>query len=509
MSSLAFHHTPHGFITLLHRFVAPVVAGVFLMLSFAPWHMWYMAFVGIALLVRSLRGASYSGSVWRGFLTGLSFFLPLTSWSYDATGARIAHLGLACALSLYLAALCAIWQFLMRRLNFVAGLAPSLGIVWAAFEQLRSSWPYGGMPWGTLAFGQVEGPLIAIAPYGSTSFIALVIVVCGVLIESFFSSRTLISRLGLVISLGTFIFAPIALPIGSEADSYITVGFVQGNVPRAHDTGEERALLVTRNHAEETKKLYNSGAELVLWPESASDMDPDENIRARNIIEDTLEHLGVPLMLGTQRYPGNVRYNDYTLWLPGQGKVARYSKQHPVPFGEYMPQRDFFRRFTSAVDIVGRDMAAGTSPALLEVPIGERTIKVATPICFEVAYTHIVTEAVGHGAELIVVPTNNASFGDSSESLQQFDMSRFRAVETGRTVVQVSTMGVSGVVSPNGVTRDLTQMWTADHKVIKVALNSEQTFATRFASQISCGFTVAAGVVLLLAWVGKIVLGRK
>ncbi len=74
-------------------------------------------------------------------------------------------------------------------------------------------------------------------------------------------------------------------------------------------------------------------------------------------------------------------------------------------------------------------------------------------ICFEVAYDGLVRSSVAAGAQLVVVQTNNATFGHTAETYQQLAMTRLRAVETGRTVVQVATTGISAVIGPDGGVR--------------------------------------------------------
>ena len=140
------------------------------------------------------------------------------------------------------------------------------------------------------------------------------------------------------------------------------------------------------------------------------------------------------------------------MWEPGQGVVASYSKRHPAPFAEYIPLRSVARLFSSAVDRVTRDMLPGEGDGLVPFESERlgRTVGIADVICFEVAYDELVRSAVRAGGELIVVQTNNATFGRSDESTQQLAMSRIRAVEHGRATVQISTVGVSGVIQPNG-----------------------------------------------------------
>ncbi|MFT0847148.1 apolipoprotein N-acyltransferase [Actinomycetaceae bacterium L2_0104] len=481
--------------------LAAVAGGLALFAAFPPIGIWPMAILGIALVVGSLEGRTWFGSLWLGTLAGGAFFFPLFEWARVASGEIIAQVGLATAEALFIGIMAIVWQGLMRGglgTNSVVR-ACTLGLTWVAFEHLRSMFPFGGMPWGVLAFSQVDGPLIRLAPWGSVMLVGFVLVFVSVLLERAVVNAFTggIGRAIVAVACGgALLFAPTFLPLASKADRYITVGFAQGIVPREGElpSGQSQALTVTENLGEATKKLTED-VDVVFWPESASDRDPREDSTARELIQESADSLGVPLVLGTQSYPGENRYNEYVVWMPDGEIVDSYSKQHPVPFGEYMPYRDFFRRFTPAVDLVSIDMLAGSEPAVVSVPLDSGELRVATPICFEVATTHIVAEAVSEGAELIVVPTNNASFGTTAESRQQFDMTRFRAVEHGRTAIQVSTVGVSGVVEPNGVLREVTEPWSEDARSARVGLRTELTFATRAAEALCIGvYVLGAGL---------------
>ena len=169
------------------------------------------------------------------------------------------------------------------------------------------------------------------------------------------------------------------------------------------------------------------------------------------------------------------------MWEPGQGVVATYSKQHPAPFAEYIPLRSVARVFSSAVDRVTRDMLPGHEPGYVPLasPRLDRTVGIGDVICFEVAYDSLVRSAVRAGGEVLVVQTNNATFGWSDESTQQLAMSRVRAVEHGRATVQISTVGVSAVISPNGSLQQRTELFTADQMIANLPLRTSQTWATR------------------------------
>jgi apolipoprotein N-acyltransferase len=145
-------------------------------------------------------------------------------------------------------------------------------------------------------------------------------------------------------------------------------------------------------------------------------------------------------------------------------------------------------------------MIAGTEPGVIPLESERlgRTVVLGDVICFEVAYDGIVRESVTEGAEVLVVQTNNASFGRSPESTQQLAMSRFRAVELGRATVQVSTVGVSAVIAPNGAVAQETDLFTADQLVATLPLRQSLTPAARL-GQWPGWITAGLGVVVTIA----------
>ena len=163
------------------------------------------------------------------------------------------------------------------------------------------------------------------------------------------------------------------------------------------------------------------------------------------------------------------RRNVGILWSPTTGPGSEYTKRHPVPFGEYIPLRSIARLVSSDVDLVTQDMVAGTGNGLVTggpFPIGD-------VICFEVAYDGLVRSSVRAGAQLLVVQTNNATFGHTAETYQQLAMSQLRAVETGRTVLQVATTGMSAVIGPDGTIRQRSgALYTPDIIVASVPLRT-------------------------------------
>jgi len=181
------------------------------------------------------------------------------------------------------------------------------------------------------------------------------------------------------------------------------------------------------------------------------------------------------------------------------GPGERYVKQHPVPFGEYIPYRSLVRKITSKVDLVPRDFAQGTRTGLLDVG----PVRLGDVICFEVAYDGLVRDAVRAGGTMLVVQTNNATFGRSGETVQQLAMSRLRAVEHGRTVLVAATSGISAVIAPDGAVLDRSAVFTRDVLVADVPTRKGTTVATRVGLLPEVGLALLGLVSLVLAVVRR------
>jgi apolipoprotein N-acyltransferase len=234
---------------------------------------------------------------------------------------------------------------------------------------------------------------------------------------------------------------------------------IQGSVPELGLAFENRAQQVLDNHVRQTLKLaaeVDAGGvarpDLVIWPEDSSDVDPFRDQVAYNKITRAVRAIDAPVLVGAiLQGPGpDHRRNVGILWSPTTGPGARYTKRHPVPFGEYIPLRSLAEWVSADAKTVTQDMVGGHGDGVLRggpVPIGD-------VICFEVAYDGLVQSSIAAGAQLLIVQTNNATFGRTAETYQQLAMAQLRAVETGRTVLQAATTGKSAVIGPDGEIRD-------------------------------------------------------
>jgi apolipoprotein N-acyltransferase len=206
---------------------------------------------------------------------------------------------------------------------------------------------------------------------------------------------------------------------------------------------------------------------------------------------------GVPILVGAVLDgPGAGHVRNTGLVWGGSGWTGDiYVKRHPVPFGEYLPGRALLERLVHRfANEMPNDFVKGSEPGVIKVA----GATLGDVICFEVAYDGIVRDTVDGGAQLLVVQTNNASFGRKGESEQQLAMTRLRAVEHGRATVQVSTTGQSAVITPDGRIVAASGLYEAAVLAAELPLRTSSTFADRV-GVIPEAVLVAFGVLAIMA----------
>ena len=164
-----------------------------------------------------------------------------------------------------------------------------------------------------------------------------------------------------------------------------------------------------------------------------------------------------------------------------------------MPFGEYIPFRGLLTKFITRLDQIPRDFYRGTFDSVLDLG----PVRVGDVICFEVAYDGLIRDAITEGGQLLVVQTNNATYTGTGQLEQQFAISRYRAIETGRYVVVAATNGISGIIAPDGSVVARTEQRTQEVLDEQVELGDGITLGLRIGLWVElalCGLAVAAVV---------------
>ena len=461
------------------RLAGAAVSGAMVALALPPYDLWPLAPLGVALLVLLSRGLSARRAAAVGLVHGLATFLPLLSW-LTVIGPD-AWLLVALLEASFLAIAGALTPSVLR----LPGWPLWVACLWVAEELARDTVPFGGFPWGRLAFAETASPFTPYAAVGGAPLVTFATALCGALVAAAVvavgSWRRAVPLVLLAVAVPV---AGLLLPVGAGEGRPVTVALVQGNVPGVglDPFGEREQVL--RNHVDATHRLaadVRAGRvdrpDLVVWPENASDIDPFQDPSAQALIDDAVRDVGVPVLVGAVLDgpgPDHVS-NTGIVWDPRTGPGARYVKRHPVPFGEYIPFRAELTGLISRLDQIPRDFYAGHQPGNLTVG----PARVGDVICFEVAYDGLVRDVVRGGAQVLVVQTNNATYNGTGQPYQQMAMSRLRAVETGRDVLVTATSGISAVVRADGTVAQQAPEKVARTLVAEVPLRDRQTLATR------------------------------
>jgi apolipoprotein N-acyltransferase len=484
------------------RIVLAAVSGLALDGAFAPLAWSWLAPLGLAGLLVAVHGATARRGALLGGAFGLGFFLPLLHWSGTVAGAGAWLALVLLQTSLLLPVGAALAAASRHRLWPLT--APGL---WVAGELLRSTVPFGGFPWGRLGFSQPEGPLTPLAALGGVPLVSAAVALLGsVAAWAVVSRGPRLRRAGALAGTGAALLAAgLAVPVPTDGEP-VRVAVVQGNVPRLGLDFNAQRTAVLRNHVDATRELaaaVRAGTtprpDLVVWPENASDIDPFTDPEAYGLIDGAVRDVGVPVLVGTLVDAGEQVDNTGVVWDPVTGPGERYVKRHPVPFGEYLPLRSLVERVTERASLVPRDFRAGERPGVLDVG----PVRLGDVICFEVAYDDLVRDVVTGGGRLLVVQTNNATFGRSAETEQQLAMGRLRAVEHGRAVLVAATSGVSAVIAPDGRVVERAEVFTREVLSLDVATRDERTVATRVGRAPELALVLLGLVGLALALVRR------
>lgn len=504
-------------LTLPAALVLAIASGLLAVLAFPPYGAWPLAAVSVAGFGAAVHRRRLRGGLGIGFVYGMAFFLPLLAWSSTQVGqwpwlflCALEALGMG-----ILGAGLAVCSRLIDRHRWI--WAPLTGVAWVAEEALRSRQPFGGFPWGNLAFSQADAPTAAAIWLGGAPFLSFLVALSGgFLLAAGFAVVTkktagIRKAAAFTAAAALTALAPMALPINSTAPAgdTINVAVVQGNVPRLGLSFNEQRRAVLDNHVNATKELadaVNEGRadrpDLVVWPENASDIDPLANQDAYKIISEAATAIGAPIVLGgIVHNDDGTRSNMTIVWDPEEGPVYMYSKRHPVPFAEYVPYKDFFSTVAGWIDprmSEGLDNVAGfehgQNPGIVKV--GDLTL--TGLICFEIAFDAETRASVLDGAQLMAVGTNNATF-DTNEAQQQLAMVQLRSIEHARDGLMASTVGVSGFTDHTGAVSQATEFNTAAVIQSDLTLSDRSTPASTVGILPEAVLTGAALVALACA----------
>ena len=464
---------PGVFLEKLPPSLLAALSGSLTVAGFAPLEIFVLPVITLALLFHLWqRAASPRAAAWLGFSWGLGFFLTGVSWVYVSlhdVGGMAAPIAVSATVlfCIYLALFPALSGYFARRLgvggesadrrlastDFLRNAFLCAGL-WLLTEWLRG-WLFTGFPW--LALGYSQTPPSPLAGYAS------VLGVYGVGFLAAFIAATL--TLGfrrrtawlLIVALlgGGFLLR--GMDWTQPAGAPVTVSLLQGNIPQSLKWEPEKLPLSINTYLDLAKE---NPAVLTILPETAIPLFFDElPHEIRNALTrqgDVL--IGIPIhhrdggyVNGAVAMPETATANGSGSAVPHAGHsitpvptLQTYAKRHLVPFGEYIPPG--FAWFFDLVRIPMADFSAGPP---VQPPLSIAGQRIAPNICYEDLFGEEIIRALP-AATLLINLSNTAWFGDSLAQPQHLQISRMRALETGRMMLRATNTGITAAIAPDG-----------------------------------------------------------
>ena len=475
-----------------------IIAGLLYFLSFPPYDFWYLIFPALYLFYYSLLSSKKS------FLSG--FIFGCVAYGVILLGIQSIGLEAWIPLTILMGLMYGVFSKLFSYLNTKSGnnfyvLLAAL----AVFDLIRAYFPFGGFPWGfpstVLLTGPIDSPLFFEVPlifrnFGPTG------------------SSLLLQSLPLVIALGVFskskpknylkdysIFLLIIFTIFISnyvvndyqhtqlETSELNITIVQGNspCPGAKNRCSNERQKIYDSHLAQTQSLEGN-FDLVVWPESSTGFnnDPGVHSRVQNDISTEALRLDSYFLIGGDRPVQKEYFENYGIFINREGEVVdQYLKQHPVPFGEYIPFRKYLD-WIPPLALVPRDMIRGDGQKIFMV----NDTKISTVISFEGSFQRYIRNSVLDGAELVVILTNQASYGESGMSDQFILMSRANAISNERPIVHAAITGKSAFIDHNGKVISKTELFETTTLNEKLEVRQTETPYSKYGNYLNYIFII-------------------
>ena len=475
-----------------------IIAGLLYFLSFPPYDFWYLIFPALYLFYYSLLSSKKS------FLSG--FIFGCVAYGVILLGIQSIGLEAWIPLTILMGLMYGVFSKLFSYLNVKSGnnfyvLLAAL----AVFDLIRAYFPFGGFPWGfpstVLLTGPIDSPLFFEVPLTFRNFGPT-------------GSSLLLQSLPLVIALGVFskrkpknylkdysIFLLIIFTIFISnyvvndyqhtqlETSELNITIVQGNspCPGAKNKCSNERQKIYDSHLAQTQSLEGN-FDLVVWPESSTGFnnDPGVHSRVQNDVSTEALRLDSYFLIGGDRPVQKEYFENYGIFINREGEIVdQYLKQHPVPFGEYIPFRKYLD-WIPPLALVPRDMIRGDGQKIFMV----NDTKISTVISFEGSFQRYIRNSVLDGAELVVILTNQASYGESGMSDQFILMSRANAISNERPIVHAAITGKSAFIDHNGKVISQTELFETTTLNEKLEVRQTETPYSKYGNYLNYIFII-------------------
>ncbi len=496
------------------RLVLAFILGASTALSFAPYSLWIIYPIAMALALWLSGSLAPKASFFHWLSFGFGCFAVGISWvhvSMDTFGGLplAASVGLMALLALYLAlypALTGLGLAWLTRTN-----TPSLSrnlllfpALWVLTEWARG-WVMTGFPWIWAGYSQTQGPLKELASIiGALGLSFLIAMLAGALALCFSKRYKSLLILLPIIAAAAWV-APKLTQIKPTGES-VKVALVQGNIPQSMKWEPEALWPTLLKYMDLSREHFD--ADIIVWPEAAipapesmvqdflDNANKVANLNHTSIITGIIsrqhdEFYNSLIVLGNH----NQKQQD-TPDYESDGS-NQFKKHHLLPIGEFVPFEALLRPIAPFFNLPMSSFARGDYQQQNLSAVGH---KIAPAICYEIAFPEQLRDSVNLGTDLLLTVSNDAWFGTSNGPLQHMEIAQMRAIELGRPLVRATNNGVTAVVDEQGnITAALPQFETG----VLSATIPLVTGQTWFAKIGQTPLLLLCGALLLLGFIRR------
>ncbi len=484
-------------------FMNAIIAGLLYFLSFPPYDFWYLIFPALYFFYYSLL--SSKKSFFSGFIFGCVAYgvilLGIQSIGLEA------WIPLTVLMGIMYGVFSKIFSYLNTKSenNFYVLLAAL-----AVFDLIRAYFPFGGFPWGFPSTVLLTGPIDSslffevplyfknFGPTGSSLILQSFSLIVALSVfsknkqKSYFKSYVLFSLIIFTVIITNYFVSSNQNPQIESSELKITI--VQGNspCPGAKNRCSNERQKIYDSHLTQTQSL-GGDIDLVVWPESSTGFnnDPGVHSRVQNDVSTEALRLDSYFLIGGDRPVQKQYFENYGIFINKEGEVVdQYLKQHPVPFGEYIPFRKYLDWIPSLA-LVPRDMIRGDGQKIFMV----NDTRISTVISFEGSFQRYIRNSVKNGAELIVILTNQASYGESGMSDQFILMSRANAISNERPIVHAAITGKSAFIDHRGKVISKTELFETVTLNGKLETMQSETPYSKYGNYLNYIFIIFGAIV--------------
>ena len=431
-----------------HTGLLCLLAGLLLPFAFAPVGIGLLAVPLLAWLFVAWSDASPRQAFGYGFLFGLGQFTAGVYWIYHSLY-EFGHIPtpvsmlLVVVLAAGLALYPAMAGYLANRISPSATVTRLLAVYpasWLLMEWLRGFF-LTGFPWLNLGATQTDtllaGWMPVVGEYGVTLLLGIS---AGALVCLFrFSYQRLIA-----VALLSLLWVSgwgLQQLSWTETSGSLSVSLVQGNTPQEIKWDPDARTKILNSYLILSEDVWKR--DLIIWPETAIPAFPQDIEEFMQGMAELTRLTGSDLITGIPMVEQGQYYNA----IISLGRESgRYYKRHLVPFGEYIPMRS---AFGSLLDLLHVPMSDFSTGRMDQPPVKVAGYLAGLSICYEIAFSSVIRAQLPQAGFLVNL-SNNAWFGDSIAPHQILQLSRVRALETGRAVLSSTNDGITAVVDHRG-----------------------------------------------------------